>query len=131
MDSKLIDADYSELERRVLAFLATDTPFPAPSVAPAHKWGDRVSKVKGSAWTGHIVGFYSTSMTPIGYAVESETEHGSVQIYPEAALRPATLGNPTARVARALEIVLSTVKFDDQTARILRAQLAAHRGLTE
>lgn len=49
--------------------------------------GDRVTKIKGSSWTGRVVGFYSTELTPIGYAVESETERGSVQIYPEAALQ--------------------------------------------
>jgi len=48
--------------------------------------GDTVRKTKGSQWHGGIVGFYSTSLTPIGYAVESATEKGSVQIYPEAAL---------------------------------------------
>lgn len=51
--------------------------------------GQRVTKTKGSCWTGRIVGFYSTSLTPIGYAVESETERGSVQIYPERALELA------------------------------------------
>lgn len=48
--------------------------------------GDRVRKTKGSRWQGNVVGTYSTSMTPEGYAVESETEHGSVQIYPVSAL---------------------------------------------
>ncbi len=48
--------------------------------------GDRVTKTKGSKWTGRVVGFYSTDLTPEGYAVESETEQGSVQIYPAAAL---------------------------------------------
>ncbi len=48
--------------------------------------GDRVTKTKGSNWTGLVVGFYSTKLTPIGYCVESETECGSVQIYPESAL---------------------------------------------
>lgn len=52
--------------------------------------GDRVSKAKGSSWNGHVVGFYSTAMTPIGYAIESEREPGSVQIYPESALALAT-----------------------------------------
>lgn len=56
------------------------------------KLGDRVTKTKGSSWTGLIVGFYSTKLTPIGYAVESENEPGSVQIYPENAL---TLRSPT------------------------------------
>lgn len=50
------------------------------------KIGDRVRKIKGSSWQGIIVGTYSTELTPIGYAVESEREKGSVQIYPEAAL---------------------------------------------
>ncbi len=53
---------------------------------PKFTLGQRVTKIKGSKWTGRVVGFYSTSLTPIGYAVESETETGSVQIYPEAAL---------------------------------------------
>ena len=52
------------------------------------KWtlGTRVTKIKGSNWTGKVVGFYSTDLTPEGYAVESETERGSVQIYPRAAI---------------------------------------------
>ena len=49
--------------------------------------GERVTKIKGSSWTGRIVGFYATALTPIGYCVESENEPGSVQIYPEAAIR--------------------------------------------
>ena len=57
---------------------------------PGDDWrfavGDHVRKVKGSSWQGRVVGFYSTELTPVGYAVESERERGSVQIYPEAAL---------------------------------------------
>ena len=57
---------------------------------PAVDWrfaiGDHVRKMKGSSWQGRVVGFYSTSFTPRGVAVESEREPGSVQIYPEAAL---------------------------------------------
>ena len=53
------------------------------------RFGDRVTKIKGSKWTGRVVGTYSTSLTPEGYAVESETEVGSVQIYPVAALASA------------------------------------------
>ena len=52
----------------------------------AHDINDRVRKTWGSSWQGRIVGFYCTSLTPIGYAVESERERGSVQIYPESAL---------------------------------------------
>lgn len=48
--------------------------------------GQRVRKTKGSSWHGRVVGFYSTSLTPIGYAIESDREPGSVQIYPETAL---------------------------------------------
>lgn len=59
----------------------------APSVERKFKLGDRVTKVKGSMWTGFVVGFYSTDLTPVGYCVESDRELGSVQIYPEAALR--------------------------------------------
>lgn len=64
-------------------------PMPAAcSCPPRGKFalGQRVYKPKGSSWQGKIVGFYSTTLTPIGYAVESEREPGSVQIYPEAAL---------------------------------------------
>lgn len=50
------------------------------------KIGDRVRKTKGSRWQGVVVGTYSASLTPEGYAVESETESGSVQIYPVSAL---------------------------------------------
>ena len=48
--------------------------------------GTRVRKMKGSSWQGRVVGYYSTKLTPEGYAVESEREPGSVQIYPRAAL---------------------------------------------
>ena len=49
--------------------------------------GTEVTKITGSNWTGKIVGYYSTELTPKGYCVESNTEKGSVQIYPEKALR--------------------------------------------
>lgn len=59
-------------------------------MTPPEHWryrlGDRVTKIKGSNWTGRVVGFYSTNLTPEGYAVESEAERGSVQIYPVGAL---------------------------------------------
>jgi dihydrofolate reductase (trimethoprim resistance protein) len=48
--------------------------------------GDRVRKKSGAAWQGRVVGWYSTELTPEGYAVESEFHPGSVQIYPVAAL---------------------------------------------
>lgn len=48
--------------------------------------GDRVRKKSGAAWQGHVVGWYCTKLTPEGYAVESESHAGSVQIYPVTAL---------------------------------------------
>ena len=48
--------------------------------------GERVRKRSGSEWQGKIVGWYRTSLTPEGYAVESEVHAGSVQIYPAAVL---------------------------------------------
>lgn len=52
--------------------------------------GDLVFKRGGSSWHGRIVGWYSTNLTPEGYAVESDHEPGSVQIYPAAALQRDT-----------------------------------------
>lgn len=37
-------------------------------------------------WAGQIVEWYRAKLTPKGYAVESESHHGSVQIYPVTAL---------------------------------------------
>ena len=59
-----------------------------PDTHTTFKHGDAVRKTKGSNWHGSVVGWYSTSLTPEGYAVESSTEKGSVQIYPAAALQP-------------------------------------------
>ena len=50
------------------------------------KRGDRVRKKSGSEWQGIVVGEYRTKLTPEGYAVESESHAGSVQIYPASAL---------------------------------------------
>ena len=60
-----------------------------PTPKPKFAIGDTVRKTKGSQWHGKIVGTYSTALTPEGYAVESSTEIGSVQIYPAAALEKA------------------------------------------
>lgn len=57
-----------------------------PPFAATFGLGDRVRKKSGAAWQGRIVGWYSTRLTPEGYAVESEAHPGSVQIYPVAAL---------------------------------------------
>jgi len=57
-----------------------------PPFAVTFELGERVRKKSGAAWQGLIVGWYSTKLTPEGYAVESEAHPGSVQIYPVAAL---------------------------------------------
>lgn len=53
---------------------------------PKFKIGDRVRKVKGSQWSGKVVGTYSTELTPEGFCVESESHKNAVQIYPGSAL---------------------------------------------
>ena len=50
--------------------------------------GQLVKKKSGSEWQGEVVGVYSTTLTPEGYAVESASHKGSVQIYPATALLP-------------------------------------------
>ncbi len=58
---------------------------------PAHfkyRMGDKLRKKSGSEWWGRVVGFYSTSLTPEGYNIESAQHKGSVQLYPVSALEP-------------------------------------------
>jgi hypothetical protein len=74
----------------------TDALLEKAEPARRFKLGDWVSKRSGSSWRGYVVGFYSTKLTPIGYCIESDSERGSVQIYPEAALNFA---NPLATLA--------------------------------
>ena len=64
-----------------------ERPFPATFAL-----GERVRKRSGAAWQGRVVGWYSTQLTPEGYAVESEAHPGSVQIYPVAALERVAAG---------------------------------------
>lgn len=80
--------------------------------------GDRVRKIKGSRWQGRVVGWYSTSLTPEGYAVESETELGSVQIYPVSAL---------ALVASAAELASAAEAADRPAASPARLPAAMGR----
>jgi dihydrofolate reductase (trimethoprim resistance protein) len=66
----------------------THDSYPWPRAThPTFRYGDRVEKISGSMWRGRVVGWYGTFLTPEGYAVESSTERGSVQIYPASALR--------------------------------------------
>ena len=64
-------------------------PFTPITVTPGwFRWslGKRLRKKTGSQWHGRVVGFYCTVQTSEGYAIESEREPGSVQIYPASAL---------------------------------------------
>lgn len=91
-------AAQQDYETRIRSSLVDNSHASEEVVERKYGIGDRVTKKAGSSWTGHVVGFYSTALTPIGYAVESENEPGSVQIYPEAALsslRPAEVGSAT------------------------------------
>lgn len=76
------------------------------------KLGDSVRKVRGSQWRGRVVGFYSTSLTPEGYAVESDTEEGSVQIYPAAALELQENNYVVGGVSELLEQLRSELAGD-------------------
>lgn len=101
------DRQYSQMETAdaILRVRASEAKYLDAAVfaqgrAEAGAWpnclplGTRVTKRKGSSWQGAIVGYYSTNLTPRGYAVESEREPGSVQIYPEAALEPVEEPKP-------------------------------------
>ncbi|KAB2929856.1 MAG: DfrB family trimethoprim-resistant dihydrofolate reductase [Candidatus Contendobacter sp.] len=57
-----------------------------PDTHTTFRHGDYVQKHSGSSWRGKVVGWYTTTLTHEGYAVESICEPGSVQIYPAAAL---------------------------------------------
>ncbi len=57
-----------------------------PPFLPTFFMGAKVKKRSGAQWNGRIVGWYSTALTPEGYAVESDVHAGSVQIYPASAL---------------------------------------------
>ena len=56
-----------------------------------YKLGKHLRKKSGSQWEGKVVGFYSTELTPEGYAIESAAHAGSVQIYPKNALEPVLI----------------------------------------
>ena len=73
-----------------------------PTTHTTFALGDQVAKISGSSWHGRIVGWYSTSLTPEGYAVESDHEPGSVQIYPAVALRLVNKWWPQLNLAKDL-----------------------------
>ena len=83
----------STLEVAFWAWLKIEESLELPFLADKNKsdgqkfaFGSHVRKKSGSEWQGYIVGWYSTGLTPTGYAVESQSHAGSVQIYPESAL---------------------------------------------
>lgn len=101
--------------------------------------GDMVQKKGRASWRGKVVGWYRTDLTALGYAVESEFEPGSVQIYPETGLLPyaptplpAVAEDDVDRVALAITQEIGWGAFDpfnpDDMRRIARAaHLAAIR----
>ena len=83
----VIVLDPMEWHRRAQSERKTiETQDELPDTHVTFRIGDKVRKVRGSQWKGSIVGWYSTQLTKEGYAVESDTELGSVQIYPASAL---------------------------------------------
>ena len=87
---------------------------------PKFKLGDLVRKTKGSEWHGTVVGTYSTSLTPEGYAVESATERGSVQKQRDEALLRQAL-EALEQIARDLPWELTGLQAD--TIAALRERL--------
>lgn len=81
------------------------------------KEGDMVKK-KGDRgqWHGCVCGYYSSSCTKVGYAVESLLENGSVQIYPENALEiwkgPATFLLPWGKIVDSVWRPIETAPKD-------------------
>ena len=55
--------------------------------------GTMMRKKRGSNWHGSVRGYYTTDQTPMGLAIESSTELGSVQIYPVDALEKVVAGD--------------------------------------
>ena len=86
LDAEIGNEHSARFIRGADAELAKDVEMCVDDLGRKFKRGQRVRKRKGSAWRGHVVGFYRTELTPDGYAVESEREPGSVQIYPGSAL---------------------------------------------
>jgi len=80
---------------------------------PKFKIGDYVTKTSGSSWTGYVVGTYKTALTPEGYAVESETEAGSVQIYPAKALIATSKELPNDLSDAAVDVLLQALEAFD------------------
>lgn len=78
------NSDLSQVPTEMLTRELLRRSFDLPSLMLSKQ---RVTKISGASWTGQVVGFYSTRLTPVGYCIESENERGAVQIYPITALR--------------------------------------------
>ena len=50
-----------------------------------HAWV-RVKPGRGPEWQGTVCGWYRAPMTPLGYAVLSDSHKGAVQLYAEGRL---------------------------------------------
>ena len=90
--------------------------------------GDRVRKVGGSQWEGIVVGEYSTTLTPEGYAVESCAHAGSVQIYPAKALELVSQDNDCAGTGHAKQQETDHPEHNlELVGQAIRAAVAAER----
>lgn len=88
--NKRLDMAFAEIDRIQSAYNSEVRKASKLREQATFQLGQRVRKIRGAQWQGIIVGTYSTTLTPEGYAVESETENGSVQIYPVGALELVT-----------------------------------------
>jgi len=72
--------DFSEIDKALAS-----PPMRACNLATFLGWPfathDLVRTKRGASWRGRVVGFYRTSLTEFGVAVESLHEPGSVHIY--------------------------------------------------
>lgn len=70
------------------AIASGEKPFEVRRNDRAFQTGDILILEKFDPTTGLYERDGTTPLTPIGYAIESEREPGSVQIYPQSALEP-------------------------------------------
>ena len=123
-DGALAKAEYDDvIDAADAAIARAESAIESSSKPCAFRLGDLVKKVSGSAWEGRIVGTYITALTPEGYAVESASHPGSVQIYPakaltlviqEAGIQP-TEGQHAQHVDVSGENVNATFRISKQT----------------
>lgn len=85
-DAETVRRERDQLIRELAELRGTSAHVQRAPEEWAFSRGERVRKKSGAWWEGIVVGFYSTTQSPRGYAVQLENMFGPVQIYPEAAL---------------------------------------------